>query len=514
MKSMLCGHHHGIMTEECNDTIENSSWTMENFIKFFTGDTSMLFKNATQTPNSNSVLQATKYPDPISDDALWNGKDAAWVGCSQQPDGKCFGGIKKTDWYSPQRGTHCVDGFTELVKKGLINESTVELDICNLDSSLNDMCLHIKSALVKVATGNCILAGGCKPEAFVYSPGMYSQSNQDFVRGTVISFYETFGLENTRAFSKDETPNGELVCPRDDEELELRQRNYGMMDKCASTQMNVIKNLLNEIRKIVHIILNVFNIMFQLTLTLFRLLIPSVDISSVVSDAGYWFQELLLVAFDLIKQIGNLFFRLITDMGGMGDTMKEILEEVCKLISTIMVIWNTTMCILLRDAIVPAIRILVDLLGTIIGFFGGNDGVVTFLYQILDFFSNTKCDYAIACNIPDESAPSVALGALPVSSRCWANYNPLVDDISPYACSRSDTCSMSPLAVGIQPEDVPRRDVCDSCPYIPGDQVNRFGCDTYSKQCSCSVPKTATDSCMHNEECMMQGQYCTHNPIP
>ena len=48
------------------------------------------------------------------------------------------------------------------------------------------------SARKKVYEANCIYAGVCAPQVFVYSPGMYSSSNQDFVRGTVSSFYEMF----------------------------------------------------------------------------------------------------------------------------------------------------------------------------------------------------------------------------------------------------------------------------------------------------------------------------------
>ena len=48
------------------------------------------------------------------------------------------------------------------------------------------------SARRKVFEANCIYAGVCAPQVFVYSPGMYSSTNQDFVRGTVSSFYEMF----------------------------------------------------------------------------------------------------------------------------------------------------------------------------------------------------------------------------------------------------------------------------------------------------------------------------------
>ena len=61
----------------------------------------------------------------------------------------------------------------------------------------------LKAAQVKVAQANCIFAGLCAPQVFVYSPGMYSSSNKDFVRGTVSSFYEMFKQKLVRGSDED-----------------------------------------------------------------------------------------------------------------------------------------------------------------------------------------------------------------------------------------------------------------------------------------------------------------------
>ena len=66
--------------------------------------------------------------------------------------------------------------------------------------------------------------------------------------------------------------------------------------------------------------------------------------------------------------------------------------------------------------------------------------------------------------------------------------------------------------------------VCDSCPLQPGTYyiheymiqstiivffvggvVNSFGCDTYTKQCTCNRPKTERTYCTSNQECTLQG---------
>lgn len=86
----------------------------------------------------------------------------------------------------------CKEVFDEQVRLGLVNSSAVGLDVCNLNRKTDEMCQILRHAQRKVFEANCIFAGLCAPQIFVYSPGMYSSTNQDFVRGTVSSFYEMF----------------------------------------------------------------------------------------------------------------------------------------------------------------------------------------------------------------------------------------------------------------------------------------------------------------------------------
>jgi hypothetical protein len=83
-----------------------------------------------------------------------------------------------------------------------------------------------------------------------------------------------------------------------------------------------------------------------------------------------------------------------------------------------------------------------------------------------------------------------------------------VDDTSSYACSASDTCSSSTLDYG--QTDNERQNICGACPRTAGGEVNQYGCDTYSKQCTCSRPNTVADRCTTNSECEIQGSDPTH----
>jgi hypothetical protein len=104
----------------------------------------------------------------------------------------CYGKVSKADWYSPKRSRVCIDTFAEQLKLGTVTSTAIGLDICNLNKKTNELCMVLQAAQGKVFEANCIFAGVCAPQMFVYSPGMYSSTNQDFVRGTVSSFYEMF----------------------------------------------------------------------------------------------------------------------------------------------------------------------------------------------------------------------------------------------------------------------------------------------------------------------------------
>jgi hypothetical protein len=236
-----------------------------------TGDAHQLFRDpkAASVDVLPSLQDAVDAEDTYSDAPLWNGTDAGWVGCSQQPGGRCFGGISKQEWLSPNRGSACVNTFTDLVEEGLLNESTVPLDICTLSSELEDLCNKIKNAHQLVVSGNCLAARGddCQPSEWVYTPSMYSSSNQQFVRSTVINFYETYGVRIG-------TDN---VCPVDGEDALIRQRNDELQVGCASRQLEAIKIALQLFRRKTALLVEVNYILLQLVFTIMRIAIPGIN---------------------------------------------------------------------------------------------------------------------------------------------------------------------------------------------------------------------------------------------
>ena len=114
------------------------------------------------------------------------------------------------------------------------------------------------------------------------------------------------------------------------------------------------------------------------------------------------------------------------------------------------------------------------------------------MFSIINYLAKIKCENPMDCDYPTSQQFDAEFGALPVASRCWADYNPEVDTSNAFSCTPSDTCRVSELDYGSSLNEMGyliedgNQIVCDSCPLQPGNLVNQFGCDTYTKQCTCN----------------------------
>ncbi len=153
---------------------------------------------------------------------------------------------------------------------------------------------------------------------------------------------------------------------------------------------------------------------------------------------------------------------------------------------------------------IPSLRLLASIISRIVYFFKAPDAIVDNLYEIINYMARIRCNETLNCDYPTSEKFDAEFGALPVATRCWADYSPEIDTSSAFSCTSSDTCRVSNLEYGqslnkfgLLVEDG-NQIVCDACPLQPGGLVNQFGCDTYTKQCTCNrcVFPCARCSCM------------------
>lgn len=248
--------------------------------------------------------------------------------------------------------------------------------------------------------------------------------------------------------------------------------------------------------------------MNSLALSILRLLVMSSSdtIDSVTKEIMFWFTQLITLVADSLKQVSNLLFRMVFDQGGFGTEIKEVLQAICVMFNWVLDVWNVTGCQILKTVISPIVGFLLDILSNIIGLFGGPREILNFLYEINTMIASIQCDFKVPCVPTHSNNMSSPDGALPVSSRCWADYVPSLDTSDALSCSRSDTCSTSELFVGAgSSED--REVLCNSCPIQTGGYTNQFGCDTFTKKCTCNVPIRDRTLCTSNQECRIQVRF-------
>ena len=122
-------------------------------------------------------------------------------------------------------------------------------------------------------------------------------------------------------------------------------RNQAVKRGCASYQLDGIKKALFMIRAIVDTIVRIMYIIYQIIICLFRLLLPfggEAGIKEIMAELSFWFEELINVMLQAIKQLANMLFNLIFSTGPLGSVFKTIVEWLCKTVSLMLWIWNET----------------------------------------------------------------------------------------------------------------------------------------------------------------------------
>jgi hypothetical protein len=172
------------------------------------------------------------------------------------------------------------------------------------------------------------------------------------------------------SFSND-TDADDRVCPLDSMEWQLKVRNQAMKKGCSSVQMDGLKKALYMIRVVVNTIVQVYYMILQMAICLMRLVIPitgETAINQIITELNFWFNKLLLIVIEAVKQLANLLFNLIFTSGPLGTLFKFIVEAMCKIIQFIIWIWNETACQLLKPVVIPFLRYLANLLNRILSF--------------------------------------------------------------------------------------------------------------------------------------------------
>lgn len=414
-----------------------------------------------------------------------------WVFCN---DTGCSGNISYDTWVSASPGgrlSQCRDKLLQETNNG--EDLVVNMEICDIDSRLDETCRLMRSAQQLIFDANCHAAGLCEDDTFVYAPAVYSISNNDFVRMSVRSFY-------LRHESEVE------ICTDEDKDNEmLREQNEVSKGDCASTSIAILQELLDQLREASHMIARMAYYLFNLIASIFRL-IYTTNHNQASESLLFWTNKFLEEFNDFIKEVFNIISRIIFDETRWGQALLNIMREVCNVLKTVWDIWVIVYCNIISPAISKLIEFFDELqkmLEQMINWIPLVNEEVTFLDPFLDFFRGilgAANDFTCGqgewnCSLDFGGDGTEATGTLPLPSRCWADFVPFAGISTALSCSRSDTCLKDALGSELV--------VCDSCP-VQGDQpFNDYGCNLVTKKCSCKTQPRTVTFCTDNSQCSM-----------
>ena len=129
-------------------------------------------------------------------------------------------------------------------------------------------------------------------------------------------------------------------------EWDLKVRNQAMKQGCAAKQLDAFKQSLFMVRTVVNTIVQAAYIVLQMGIALFKLLIPSTGgksaMAQVMTEINFWFNKLILLMVEAIKQLANMLFNLIFSSGPLGQALKSIVMWLCQIMQSILSTWNNT----------------------------------------------------------------------------------------------------------------------------------------------------------------------------
>ena len=299
----------------CSDVLNPAAWTAESFMRTLLLSPADLFLGATPPPP----------PAPASQ-AQW--PDGEWVFCNSTEalrQGACQGVIREADWRG-DRFRACYNKINDLTLDTPDVMSTV--DVCLMDSNLNELCTAVSQAQTLVREANCIASGSpaCALKPFLYQPAAWDVSNREFVHGTVTAFY--------RRVAQDSCPSVSAA---------IQANNEAVLNRCAATPVTAVYLALQACRDIVDALALV--LFYASSILIDGLLLAfSSNRAALEAQIVYYWNCIIRVVEGLLSVLSNILFDMLFHMGSMGQRIYAFLLRTCGMINTAYGYWLEVWC--------------------------------------------------------------------------------------------------------------------------------------------------------------------------
>lgn len=484
LRRHICGDLQDCSLE--SEWLDDQYWNVDRFTVAYLDKVSDLFKIKV-----NPISTDASRPAVVNDTELW---DRKWVFCTEYGNNnkvQCFGNVSKQNWKNSNvRYETCKSEILTAVPD---NKAAVPIRICNLDSTMNNLCRFIQQKKQEIYTLNCMAAGQCMDTAFLYNPSAYSISNEKFIVETVNDFYSNIDA---------------TACSVSATTQEIIAQNNVLKQKCGSTQLVPLRDSISYIRRIVQSITKIMYYYYMIVFNFIQLLTPVevVDTDSILANVKVYLDLIISESKRLFNQFGNLVFAIL-EMTPFGKALMTLVKVLCIAMRYIYEYFILLVVCPILKGIAGFQSFIGDILKGIhdISFLGISPFSwvpYKFAYAVRDLLEKlSPCSETnpFQCDNLHRVKERQDDGTLPTPTRCWASYVSSLGDGSSLSCSASDTCLKS--ITGSISDTV----VCAACPSgYDVASTNKFGCDLVRKQCACTVPIIDRTPCLTHEQCSSQ----------
>jgi hypothetical protein len=329
--------------QNCSKMLKSAAWTSSNFMRTLLTSPSDLFElGRTTSPETPTPTQAA---------STW--PDTEWVFCNTTEAlkaGNCRGSIPEATWRK-DRFQACYKSIRDFTRDS--PEVMSSVDVCLIDSNLQDLCTAVDRAQALVREANCLASGSptCTLKPFLYQPSAWDVSNREFVHSSVTNFYKRINPS---------------TCP--DHSTFIKANNQAIKSRCAATPVAAMYIALQACREIVDTLADVLFYAINIVINGLRLVADmSGSRSTIIAQTIYFWEQIVHKLRNLLIVLSDMMFEMLFNMGALGIRIYNFLQTSCGYLNTAYKYWLQVWCGIAIDLLptaLGAIRSTVELCET------------------------------------------------------------------------------------------------------------------------------------------------------
>ena len=325
LKGVICS---ALGEHNCSQFLNTAAWEGADFMRTLLTSPSSLFADPPAAPVTPARVEST-----------W--PSGEWVFCNSTTAlraGDCRGSIPETAWRT-DRFQSCYKTIRDATHDS--PEVMSSVDVCLIDSNLQDLCTAVAKAQALVREANCLASGStaCALKPFLYQPSAWDVSNREFVHSTVTHFYKRVAPAS---------------CP--DHSSIIVENNRAILNRCAATPVSAMYIALQACREITDTLADVLFYTLNIVVNGLRLITDfSGNRQSIIAQTVYFWEQVVHRVRNLLSVLSDMFFDMLFNMGSLGQRIYRFVQTSCGNLNTAYRYWLEVWCSIAIDLLPSAL---------------------------------------------------------------------------------------------------------------------------------------------------------------